>query len=94
MKRAGHASFSTAQIYIDLAGETFRGAAERVGPLFAPSGTKSGYKADESMLAADPLGTSIDSRAASAEADGNRTRQRVCRRSSILKFGDGRVAGV
>src|SRR5438128_1347509 len=28
-----------------------------------------------------------------AEADGNRTRQRVCTRSSILKFGDGRVAG-
>jgi hypothetical protein len=28
-----------------------------------------------------------------AEADGNRTRQRVCTRSTILKFGDGRVAG-
>jgi hypothetical protein len=28
-----------------------------------------------------------------AEADVNQTRHRVCTRSSILKFGDGRVAG-
>lgn len=45
MSRAGHADFSTTKRYIDLAGETFRGEAERLEErLWGPSGTKNRYQ--------------------------------------------------
>jgi integrase len=44
MKRAGHSDFKTTQLYIDLAGETFREEADRVGErIFASVGHKSGH---------------------------------------------------
>jgi integrase len=44
MARAGHSDFATTQIYIDLAGETFRQEAERLDErLFGPVGQKSGH---------------------------------------------------
>jgi integrase len=43
MARAGHSDFKTTQLYIDLAGETFREEAERLDErLFGPVGQKSG----------------------------------------------------
>jgi hypothetical protein len=42
MARAGHSDFATTQIYIDLAGETFRPEAERLEERVL--GHKSGYK--------------------------------------------------
>jgi integrase len=45
MKRAGHSDFKTTQLYIDLAGETFRSEAERLERrIFAAAGPKSGPK--------------------------------------------------
>ncbi|HEU4450925.1 MAG TPA: hypothetical protein VFR63_13220 [Gaiellaceae bacterium] len=45
MKRAGHSDFKTTQGYIDLAGETFRAEAERLGArLWGESGTKKRYQ--------------------------------------------------
>ena len=42
MARAGHSDFKTTQLYIDLAGETFREEAERLDErLFGPVGQKS-----------------------------------------------------
>jgi integrase len=44
MKRAGHSDFKTTQLYIDLAGVTFREEAERIGErVFAHVGHKSGH---------------------------------------------------
>jgi hypothetical protein len=45
MARAGHSDFKTTQLYIDLAGETFREEAERLEQrLLGGMGTKNGYK--------------------------------------------------
>jgi integrase len=49
MARSGHSDFKTTQLYIDLAGETFRPEAELLearlwGASATPSGTKGGYK--------------------------------------------------
>jgi integrase len=45
MARAGHSDFKTTQLYIDLAGETFRDEAKRLDErLFGPVGQKSGQK--------------------------------------------------
>jgi hypothetical protein len=47
MARAGHSDFSTTQLYIDLAGKTFRDEAERLERRrFAGMGTESGYQND------------------------------------------------
>jgi integrase len=50
MARSGHSDFKTTQLYIDLAGETFRPEAELLearlsGAPETPSGTRNGYKA-------------------------------------------------
>jgi site-specific recombinase XerD len=48
MARAGHSDFKTTQGYIDLAGERFRDAADRLEErLWGGSGTKSGYQEGE-----------------------------------------------
>lgn len=45
MRRAGHSDFKTTQRYIDLAGETFREEAERLGQrIFGQLGPKTGPK--------------------------------------------------
>lgn len=45
MARAGHADLATTQWYIDLAGETFREEANRLGVrVFAHVGQNSGHK--------------------------------------------------
>jgi integrase len=50
MARAGHSDFKTTQIYIDLAGETFRGEAELLEKrLWGESGTKTRYKKADSL---------------------------------------------
>jgi integrase len=52
MARAGHSDFKTTQIYIDLAGETFRDEAELLEKrLWGDSGTRNGYKAAGSFSA-------------------------------------------
>ncbi|HMJ00107.1 MAG TPA: site-specific integrase [Gaiellaceae bacterium] len=48
MARAGHADLATTQLYIDLAGESFREEAEKLGArVFADVGTSSGTSAAE-----------------------------------------------
>jgi hypothetical protein len=45
MARAGHSDFATTQLYIDLAGESFREEADRLEErLWGGSGTKNGYQ--------------------------------------------------
>jgi integrase len=54
MKRAGHSDFKTTQLYIDLAGETFREDAERIGErIFAQLGHKSGHNGASGTDTAD-----------------------------------------
>jgi hypothetical protein len=54
MKRAGHSDFKTTQLYIDLAGETFREDAERIGErIFAQLGHKSGHNSALATATAD-----------------------------------------
>jgi integrase len=54
MKRAGHSDFKTTQLYIDLAGETFREDAERVGErIFAQLGHKLGQNGTSATGTAD-----------------------------------------
>ena len=45
MARAGHSDFKTTSLYIDLAGETFREEAAKVGErIFASVGQKTGHR--------------------------------------------------
>jgi hypothetical protein len=45
MTRSGHSDFKTTQVYIDLAGETFRDEAELLERrLWGETGTKSRYQ--------------------------------------------------
>jgi integrase len=49
MARAGHSDFATTQLYIDLAGESFREEADRLEQrLWGESGTKSRYQTEDS----------------------------------------------
>ena len=55
MKRAGHSDFKTTQLYIDLAGETFREDAERLGErIFAQLGHKFGQNGGSPSSAPEP----------------------------------------
>ena len=48
MARAGHSDFKTTQVYIDLAGVTFRDEAERLEErIFGGTSTTNRYKAEK-----------------------------------------------
>ena len=50
MARAGHSDFKTTQVYIDLAGETFREEAERLEErIFTGTSTRNRYKVEEAL---------------------------------------------
>jgi hypothetical protein len=52
MSRAGHSSYQTTKLYVDLSGERFREEAERLeGRLWGASGTQNRYHDGDSLSA-------------------------------------------